>query len=172
MHTSHPEYLSISTNITIRYTFPTCSPKNTALLFLPPVSDLSDDQETNSDPNLVANQPIAQACAGSLINWATWTPAATCLDPHPPSPVKEPMIIPKHHVYFPPLTRRSRKIKEAKNSQDLLLKDQHRFLDALKTQEQSLVNCKLWRLHTTTICRGCCFLTRHTRITTHIPSSW
>ncbi|PLW24324.1 hypothetical protein PCASD_06550 [Puccinia coronata f. sp. avenae] len=46
--------------------------ENVEPLFHPPTSGLSKDHATDSDPNLVANQPMAHARAANLINWRCW----------------------------------------------------------------------------------------------------
>jgi hypothetical protein len=45
--------------------------ENVEPLFHPPTSGLSEDHAADSDPNLIANKPIEQPHAGSLINWDT-----------------------------------------------------------------------------------------------------
>ncbi|PLW56674.1 hypothetical protein PCANC_05142 [Puccinia coronata f. sp. avenae] len=42
--------------------------ENVEPLFHPPTSRLSEDHAADSDPNLIANQPIKQPHAGNLIN--------------------------------------------------------------------------------------------------------
>jgi hypothetical protein len=42
--------------------------ENVEPLFHPPTSRLSEDHAADSDPDLIANQPIKQPHAGNLIN--------------------------------------------------------------------------------------------------------
>ncbi|PLW33537.1 hypothetical protein PCANC_22855 [Puccinia coronata f. sp. avenae] len=84
--------------------------------FNPPLSEASETPVSDSDPDLIANQPKVQPQAVNLINWDTWTPIATSKKQNPVGPVKDPVRILKPYVHQPPPTCRSNRLSAPKIS--------------------------------------------------------